>query len=83
MSPDTLPGLVTAVIAGLGALGIWVSTKEALARIEAQMQMLTAQVEKHSDAVERTLRLDEKVTTIYRLHDELKAEVAAMRKEHE
>lgn len=83
MGPDAAAGLVTAIIAGLGALGIWVSTKEALARIEAQMQALTSQVEKHNKVVERTFRLEEQVRSIYRLHDDLKADVEDLRKEQQ
>lgn len=81
MTAQDLVALGASVAACLSAVGMWVSVRVELAAtkagITAQISALQSEVQKHNQVVERTFRLEEQVKTMYRLHDELKADVEA------
>lgn len=80
MEGESVAALATAVITALGALAMWVKMVGSLAAMNTKIDTLTLQVEKHNRVVERTYRLEERMDTIYRLHDELKADVDSYHK---
>lgn len=73
-----VPCAFTALMAFAGS---WFAFSNRLTRVETKIDILSGRVEKHNGVVERTYKLESDVATMWRRHDELKAEVHESRKD--